>query len=231
MLGGYLIAQRRWRATVLLAIAFAAGAAATVATMGAAPVENFLRIIGLIGGHQWFSLEPRWAIAPANVSLDALLARPLMLIFGADLPRGAAMLRRTIVFTFQLVILTMTFYATIGRTEDSRGRSLSLWVVTMLILTPVVWLHYMVLLMVPFGMIAVAAARDEVGARVWRFAMVSYCLIVLATPLMSTLTFRKDIFDWRVGAVAELGFVALFSAWIAAWRFATEPSRGSIATN
>lgn len=101
----------------------------------------------------------------------------------------------------------------------------------MLILTPVVWLHYMVLLMVPFGMIAVAAARDEVGARVWRFAMVSYCLIVLATPLMSTLTFRKDIFDWRVGAVAELGFVALFSAWIAAWRFATEPSRGSIATN
>ncbi len=224
VLGGYLIAQWRWRAISFLAIAFVAGAAATIAIMGAAPVENFLRIIGLIGGHQWFSLESRWAIAPANVSLDAFVARPLMLIFGADLPRRLALLRRTMVLSFQLAILVITFRTTIHKRDDAGARSFSLWVATMLILTPVVWLHYMVLLLIPLGMIAVAAARGEVGAQVWRFAMASYCLIVLATPLMSTLTFRKDIFDWRVSAVAELGFVTLFSAWIAAWRFATEPS-------
>jgi hypothetical protein len=93
----------------------------------------------------------------------------------------------------------------------------------MLILTPVVWLHYMVLLMIPFGTIAVAAARREVAAQVWRLAMLSYCFIVLMTPLMSTLTFRNDIFDWSVAAIAELGFLALMSAWFASYRFASEP--------
>ena len=68
--------------------------------------------------------------------------------------------------------------------------------------------HYLTLLIIPFGLIAVAAAHREVGARVWRFAIISYCIIVMTTPLMSTLTFRRDIFDWRVAMVAELGFVS-----------------------
>lgn len=64
VLGGYLIAQRRWRAIVVLAIAFAIGAVATFAMMGIAPVESFLRVIGIIGGHKWFSLDPRWVSQP-----------------------------------------------------------------------------------------------------------------------------------------------------------------------
>jgi hypothetical protein len=222
VLGGYLVARARWRAIAVLAIAFAAGAAATIAIIGNAPVENFLHIIGIIGERKWFSLDPRWGVAAANVSLDAFVARPLMLFFGADLPRGLLLLKRAIVISFQMVILASTFRATADLKDDPRGRSLSLWVATMLILTPVVWLHYLVLLIIPFGMIAVAAAQREVSARVWRFTMLSYCLIVLATPVMSTLTFRSDIFDWRAGAVAECGFLALLSAWVAAWRFATE---------
>jgi hypothetical protein len=132
-------------------------------------------------------------------------------------------MHRAIVLSFQMVILVVTFRATAKAKGDPDGRSLSLWVATMLMLTPVVWLHYMVVLIIPFSMIAVAATGRQIRVRVWRFAMFSYCLIVLATPLMSTLTFRKDILDWRVGTVAELGFLALLSAWIAAWRFATEP--------
>jgi hypothetical protein len=222
VLGGYLIARRRWRAIVVLAIAFAAGVAATVAMVGIVPAENFLRVVGIIGEHKWFSLDPRWEIAAANVSLDAFVARPLMLFFGTDLPRDLLVLHRAIVLSFQTVILASAFRATADAKGDPHGRSVSLWVATMLILTPVVWLHYMVLLIIPFGMMAVAAVHREISARVWRFAIPSYCLIVLATPLMSTLTFRTDIFDWRAGAFAELGFLALLSAWGAAWRFATE---------
>lgn len=223
VLGGYLLAKRRWRAIVILAIAFGAGAVATVAVMGIVPTENFIRAIGIIGGHQWLSLDPRWEIAPANVSLNAFVARPLMLLFGADLCSHLRLAQRAVVLSFQLVILACTFSATARRGDDHDEQSLSLWVATMLILTPVVWLHYMVLLIVPFGMIAIAAARRRVGTRVWRPAMLSYCFIVLASPLMSTLTFHQDVFDWRTGAVAELGFLALLSAWMAAWRFATEP--------
>jgi hypothetical protein len=224
VLGGYLIVRRQWRAIGFLATAFVVGAATTVVMMGTAPVGNFLRIIGLVGEHQWFSLEPRWGMAAANVSLDAFVSRPLMVLFGTELPARLLTLRRAIVFSFQVVVLGITFRANANTKNDPQGRGLSLWVATMLILTPVVWLHYLVLLMIPFGMIAGAAARREVAARVSRLAMLSYCFIVLATPPMSTLTFHHDIFDWRAGVVAELGFLALMSAWVASYRFATEPS-------
>ncbi len=197
-----------------MAVAFACGAVLTIAAMGIASVENFLRIIGVLGGHRWFSLDPRWEVAAANVSLDAFVAR-------------LSPAHRGIVFPAKLVILALTFRATIAPGDDRDGRGLSLWVATMLLLTPVVWLHYMTLLIVPFGLIAVAVAQREVSAPVCRFALLSYCIIVMATPLMSTLTFRKDIFDWRTGMVAEVGFIALMTAWIAAWRFATEPSSES----
>lgn len=155
------------------------------------------------------------------------MTRPLTVSFGADLPRGLNLLRRAIVLTTQLVILAITFRAA---TNVSAERSFSLWIATMLILTPVVWLHYMVLLLIPFGMIAVAAVRRETSERVWRSAILSYCLVVLVTPLMSTLTFRQDIMEWRVSAVAEVGFAALLSAWVAAYRFAAEPSSESSGT-
>ncbi len=222
VLGGYLIARRRWRAIVVLAIAFALGAGATIAAMGVVPVENFLHVIGIVGSHPWFSLDPRWEIAAANVSLDAFVARPLMLSFGADLPRDLFLISRAIVLCFKTLVLVLAFRTTASVTDDQDGRAFSLWVATMLILIPVVWLHYMTLLIIPLGLIAVAAIHREIGAHVWRFAMVVYCVIVLTTPLMSTLTFRKDIFDWRAGAMAEIGFLALLSAWIAVWRFASE---------
>ena len=126
VLGGYLIARRRWNAIVALAIAFACGSALTVAILGVAPVENFLRVIGVLGGHRWFSLDPRWEIAAANVSLDGFVAR---------LSPG----HRGVVVAIKLVILALTFRATIASGEDRDGRSLALWIATMLILTPVVW--------------------------------------------------------------------------------------------
>ncbi|HXN87541.1 MAG TPA: glycosyltransferase family 87 protein [Candidatus Binataceae bacterium] len=226
VLGGYLISRRRWKSIVFLAIVFAIGTALTVAILGVTPSTNFLRVLVPLGsGHQWFSFDPQWEIAAANVSLDAFVMRPLMMWFGVDLPRTVALLKGILVMAVRVVILAIAFSATVRNidVDDRLGRSFSLWTATMLILTPVVWLHYMVLLIVPFGLIAVAAYHEEAGVRVWRFAILGYCFIVLITPLMSILTFRKDIMDWRVSLVAELGFLALLSAWVAAYRFAVEP--------
>jgi glycosyl transferase family 87 len=205
VLGGYLIARGRGRALLAMGIAFVSGVALTVAMMGVAPIENFLRILGVIGDHRWFSLDPRWELAAANVSLDAFVAR----LFSAH--HGVAL-------TLKILILAMTYRTTSLVKDDRDGLSLALWIATMLILTPVVWLHYLTLLIIPFGLMAAAATRGRITTPGMRFAMLSYCILVMTTPLMSTLTFRNDIFDWRVRGVAELGFVALISAWIAAWR-------------
>ncbi len=223
VLGGYLVAQRRWRAVGSLTRAFAVGAAATVAIVGIGPCENFLKVLGILGNHRWLSLDPRWEFAPANLSLDAFVARPLMMIFGPDIPGGWQRLARAIELSFQIAILAAAFIAAARAEGERRGRHLALWIATMLILTPVVWLHYLVLLIIPFGMIAVAATQHETRVRVWRFAILSYCIVVLATPLMSTLTFRAGAFDRHTMLLAELGFPALLSAWFAAWRFASEP--------
>jgi len=222
VLGGYLIALRRWRAIISLAIAFVAGALATVAMIGIGPWANFLRVLGVIGGHQWFTLDPRWEVSAANVSLDAFTARPLTLVAGPHLPRGLMLFRGAIVIALKLGILGASFRATISTSDDRDGRALSLWIVTMLLLTPVVWLHYLTLLIVPLGLIAAPSRRERLTLQP---AKLTYCAIVLATPVMSTLTFHADIFTWPATALAEWGFLALLSAWFAAYRFVTEASR------
>jgi hypothetical protein len=211
VLGGYLIARRQWRAIIILALAFALGVVATIAITGIAPAMNFLRVLGIIGGNRWFSLGPRWEFAAANVSLDAFLAR-------------ASLGSHSISFAIKLVALALAFYATRASSGDRDGRALSVWIVTMLVLTPVVWLHYLVLLIIPFSLIAVASKNDRVSARTRRFAISAFCVVDMAVPLMSTLTFRSGLSDWRARVGAELGFAALMFAWVAAWRFATEPS-------
>jgi len=207
VLGGYLIARQKRRAVVALALAFALGAAATVAAIGAAPAMNFLRVLGIIGGRQWFSLDPRWELAAANVSLDAFVARALMLL-------NLKLAARTTILALKLPLLAATFSLTTVRKASDEG-ALSLWIVTMLILTPVVWLHYLVVLLIPFGFIAL-------GGRELRLAPYAYCIIVMITPLMSTLTFRGG-----APALAQLGFLSLLFAWFATWRFASDSCAAS----
>jgi hypothetical protein len=215
VLGGYLIVQRRWRAIVVLAIAFAIGAAATVATIGVAPVENFLHVIGFVGGHGWFTLTPIGEVTTLNLSLNAFLKRPLILLSGNFTHTGMI---AVLVVLAELAILASTFLTT---ANISAERAFPIWVVMMLILTPVIWLYYLTLLIIPFGMIAVAATHHRSSVRVWRLAIRSYCALVLLTPPIVMLTFRR-VSNWRMAAFGELGFLALFSVWVACRRFASE---------
>jgi hypothetical protein len=224
VMGGYLIVRRQWRAIGVLALAFAAGAVATVMLMGVGPVENYLHTSGIIGGNEWLSVAPWLLNAPLNYSLDAFVTRPMMLLFGVNLSAGARMIRLAIVVAGDLAILISTFRATAGASDD---RCLALWTATMLILTPVIWVHYVTVLIIPFALIAVAAVHRQTSVQVWRFALRSYCFLVLVTPLFMRLSFHRSFSDWRISVLSELGFPAVLSAWIAARRFATEAAKNA----
>ena len=219
-LGGHLLAHRKWPAIVFSAITFGAGVALTVMLLGWDVVEHFLRMIGIVGGNEWLSLKPSSEIAGFNVSLNAFVDRPLMLLFGLYLSPTARMIHRAIIVMADIAILAATLRATAAASIE---RSLSLWIATMLIISPLVWLYYLMLLIIPFGLIAVAAVHGQTSAHVWRLAVRSYCLIVLTTPILAVLTFGVPRFIWSLAAFNELGFLGLLISWIATYRFATEP--------
>ena len=202
------------------AITFGAGVALTVMLLGWDVVEHFLRMIGIVGGNEWLSLKPSSEIAGFNVSLNAFVDRPLMLLFGLYLSPTARMIHRAIIVMADIAILAATLRATAAASIE---RSLSLWIATMLIISPLVWLYYLMLLIIPFGLIAVAAVHGQTSAHVWRLAVRSYCLIVLTTPILAVLTFGVPRFIWSLAAFNELGFLGLLISWIATYRFATEP--------
>lgn len=218
-LGGHLLAHRKWQSIVFSAITFGAGVAVTIMLLGWDAVELFLREVGIVGGNGWLSLTPLAEVSGFNVSLNAFVERPLMFLFGLHLSPSARMIHRAIVVTADIAVLAATFRATAAASIE---RSLSLWIASMLIIAPLVWLYYLLLLVIPFGLIAVAAAHGQTGARVWRLALRSYCLILLTTPMLALGTFGLLRFKWQLLAFYELGFIGLLLSWIAIYRFATE---------
>nr|UXE46222.1 hypothetical protein Hi04_10k_c5981_00042 [uncultured bacterium] len=218
-LGGYLLVQRRWQSILSAAIAFVVGLLVTIMFLGIEPVVNFLRMIGLFGGHEWLSLPPRWEVIPVNLSCNAFLDRPLMLLFGINLPPVARVIREVIVLSTDVAILVATFHATAGANEE---RGLALWTVTMLMITPVIWLCYVMLLIVPFGLIGKALAFHQTGNRVRRMTILSYSLLVIGTPFLVRAIMPLRL-TWRTTVLSELGFIAMLVAWFGTYLFATEP--------
>nr|UXE46223.1 hypothetical protein Hi04_10k_c5981_00043 [uncultured bacterium] len=218
-LGGFLLVHSKWQAIGSAAIAFVIGLWVTVIFLGVGPVLNFLRMVGLVGGHQWLSLPPLWKVTPINLSLNAFVDRPLMLLFGLNLPPAARTIGGGIVILADVAILAATFRAT---AQTSQERSLALWTVTMLMITPVVWLYYVMLLIVPFGLIGRSVTNHQTSMRVRRLAMLSYSFFVLGTPSLvyAILPFRLT---WRSALFGEFGFLSVFCVWLAALLFATEP--------
>jgi len=223
VMGGYLLSRRRWRSIAWMAATIAIGGAATVAILGTAALHSYLGVLGLASGSHWLSLDPRLGLGGANFSLNAFIARPLEAIFGDEPSRRVAVFQRDFIAMADVAILAGAFYAT-RRGDDDDGRAFSLWVVTMLMVSPIVWAHYLAVLLVPFAQIALGALNGRVARRTWSWARISWCVIVLATPIVAILGVAFPYTDWRVAALSESGFLGLLAAWLAMRRFAAEAS-------
>jgi hypothetical protein len=196
VMAGYLVMRRRWLTLLYLVLGLAIGGFATLLLVP--PSLHWVTAVLVFG-------DAGFRSSYTNVSLSATVWR-LLTLDGSHVWRGVEIP----IVLVELGLLAVSLRAT--RSADGE-RGFGLWVVTAILLSPVAWIHYMVLLLVPFSQIASAAMRGRLNPRITRMTLASYLLITFL-PLAQLLT--------RSAALGECAFLSLAAVYLSAYWFATE---------
>ncbi len=127
----------------------------------------------------------------------------------------------------QFGVLALTVKATIKSRDsvDLDWRGFSLWVVTAVLLAPTAWVHYLVLMLIPFAFMAIAAGRGRANHRAIWMAVASFLLIALSTGARTA--FGPHPQGALAVTVAECSFVSLAMAYVSAYWFAADDTPGA----
>jgi glycosyl transferase family 87 len=172
ILFGYLLMRRRWRTLTFAIVCLAIGAAITIAFIGLRTTLDFREAIA-------FVTDSGWLIRPANVALHAFIARVFIYSAGWPLSETLNLARGVIEVASELALLAMTVLISKAPADspDSDSRAFSLWIVTTILLAPTAWLHYLVLLFIPYAQIISASASGRASSRSLRTAIASYFVL------------------------------------------------------
>lgn len=236
ILAGYFVLRRRWTVCRWLGFGLIAGAAATWAVVGPRCLD-FLYGARFASGYEFLAL-------PVNVSVGAVVSRVFWYALGSHLSPALNATRASLAVAAELLIFGLTVRATVARNEwpDRDWRLFSLWIVATIMLSPTAWLHYMVLLFIPFVELAAAASRGAASQRAAVMAVASYvlsllsclgmsCITALSSPQVQSVA-RGPVWrvlgpgGWLVLAKEECAFVALLFAYVAVYRFALDYAGG-----
>lgn len=214
MMIGYLIVRRCWRALGATAITLAAGVAAVVIVLGVHRSAGFVA-----GAHDVMSRE--FIARPANIAFGSFVSRLFWYVAGIDAGGAVEAVRRIAVIGSEVGLLGLTVAATIRKCPTGEEwRGYSLWIVTTIMLAPTAWIHYMVLLFVPFALTAMAGWRGRVNSRALWLMFGSYALVTAAMAIAQSLTKGSLV---RL-VIVEAPSVALILAYVAAFSIAIEGS-------
>ena len=214
VLVGYLALRRRWRAVAYTALGISAGALLTVTIVGLSQTLSFTNGLRTV-------TMPRLLAVPINVSLGAFLSRMYWYSFGPH-PGVSNSIRQAIVLVAQFGILALTVRATMKArdTADLDWRAYSLWVVTSVILAPTAWVHYMVLALIPFISMCIAARHGRANSRAIWMAVASFMLIAVSTS--GRTAFGPHPHGVFPIVIAECSFVSLAMVYVSAYWFASD---------
>lgn len=185
---GYLIAERRWRALSFTTIGLAAGSVATIALIGVPTSITFGARLAQVFSGGWLAQHGK-ADSVELVSISTFVSRMVAAIFGAN--RGATfnLVRVVAIALAAAAIVAGAVRATrasIGNPSRAR-RSFSLWIVTMVLLSPTAWIHYLVLLIVPYAELVIVANRGEASRRAIWAGAASYGLAQISPGAFAAL--------------------------------------------
>ncbi len=215
IVAGGLVAGRRWRALGYTAGGLMAGGLATALAMGPARAAGFVGAIKLITSAQFIAV-------PANVALGSFVSRIFWYAWAAGAGDAFFALRLPAAMLAELGLLALTVRATMApwRGADCAARNFALWVCTAILLAPTAWLHYMVLLLIPFVLIAAAGVRGQAAPRAAWAAAASYATIAIAMVVVSALPAATPA--WVRFALEELTTASMLAAYIAAYWFVVD---------
>ena len=230
LLAGYFVIRRKWRAVAFATAGIAAGLFVTVATVG------FTQSLSFVHGALWltdYSIVNR----VDNLSLGPFVSRTWWAFTGTAPGSSADWLRRAAIAVAGIVVLGMTIRATLAdaNRRDPDWRVYSLWIATAIMLSPVAWHHYLLLLTIPFVQLVASAAQGRSRSRAVWMAALAYALSALSLRVFNRFlipppTDFQRTFPWLVRALEETSFVALLTGYVAAYWFATDHVRRVPAT-
>jgi len=212
----YLVIERRWGALKYTFLCLIVCIPITIALFGLSNSLSFGRDgVNLLTAQRYLS-------QPQNIALDAYISRWLWSINGPGLSPSYEALRRVAIVIGDLLIFFVTLRATISirRCGDDNLRFLSLWIVTSILLSPTVWVFYLVLLLIPFAQIAAACSAGEVTRRTLWSAGISVLLIFLAISPHSEIAFSTN--PWLRMTIGECRFYSLIAAYLSVYFFAID---------
>jgi len=180
---------------------------------------------------------------PANVALGSFVSRMFWYSAGdVAMKPWLDWTRMLTVAAAEVTLIGLTMFATlrevaptgeeVGALNGNASRSFALWVVAAIMLSPTAWIHYLVVLILPFMLIAASGWNGAASSRtLWAMAA-SYLVIVLSMAIagsaQSSLANRPHLKT----ALEECATLSLILGYIATWFFAVDvPSRSRPGTS
>lgn len=216
-IGLHLVAQRRWRALAFVCGGLAVGGAVTMALVG---IERSLSWLESI--RSGLNLVCRLYVN--NIAPAAFFWRVIYDWVGPNPGLAGRFLLWAAEPCTMLVILALTVHATVGNSRDPGQRAFGLWAVTSIVALPVAWIHYAVLLLIPFAMMVLAACRQSLSRRVAVAALASYVLM-LGSALTAGLLLHRGLrhLAWRAADGMPL---SLLAGYLATYWFVKDAPQG-----
>ncbi len=213
---GYLLLKHRWRAVFFTAFGLVLGAAATSATIGIPLTLDFGRRLTRYARD--FLVVNHLTGDPRIINIDAFVSRAFWQITGTNAGAATDWARHLLVSSAQITLLGLSAYATaVSRTKRNHDQSaFALWIVTAVLLTPPAWVHYMVLLLFLFAILAAAAIRGQASSLAIWLGLASFLpASFLLLPLVAIVNlFPAALTHWFwTNWWAILTLLAYASAW------------------
>lgn len=218
LLLGYFALWRKWRALKIAIVGTIVGTSIAIAILG------FAQCFSFVHGAAWVSKQ----VSPFDISVAPFVSRMFRALFGSTSGFATDWLLRAAIVAADAIILGMTVRATligVGRRDDNY-RTYSLWVVTSVLLSPVAWHHFLMLLVIPFVQLAVAAVQNRASRRALWMAAGSYLLAGVSVPITYPLFMRPTAFQLAFPSLSapllETGFLTLLMGYTAAYWFTVD---------
>ena len=220
-MAGYLVVRHRWRALGWMAAGLAGGALITIAAVGLNTFLDFRYVPGLITSHYFLS-------QPGNIALGSFISRMFWRLSGYGLVSSHEHLREAVSFAVCAAVgiaVAMRTWTRGNDDADTDRRAYSLWIATMILISPTSWIHYLVLLILPFIQISSAAIAGRVARPAVLMCIASYVLAEIGFVVFAPSGFA----DSHPMLSTEMGFMSAAAAWVGMALFAGTPATVTIA--
>jgi Glycosyltransferase family 87 len=215
LLVAYLALRRRWRALAYVAVGLALIGLVTLAGVGYSITLDFVQRVV-------FTVQNPNPV-PVDIAMSAFLSRMFWDAWGRNPARTVSLLQTLASAVSIGAVLGTATVATLAQpaASDEDWRACSVWVIAAIMLSPVAWVHYLVLLYIPFVQIAKATAKGRCSSRAIWGAVASWLLI--AFSIAGRVPAGAIAGHWLFLLVGEGAFVSLLMAYISAYWFAHDP--------